>query len=204
MRTFVRNAVVALLLSAITAPLMAQDIHAISSGPQRAGFWWGLGLGAAQADVKCPACIDVDPETFPMGDLHLGLTMSPKLTLGLQFTGGQKTNGFLDSPDVDENVGDVNISAYFYPSAAGNLWLQGGIGGVLFRGKNGSNTDTYMGAGLVLGAGYDFRFGRNASITPSIRGVFGGKADVKNQDGAVDATDWQTSFIHAGVSVIWH
>jgi hypothetical protein len=204
MRPFVRNTVVALLLTAVAAPLAAQDIRPMSSGPQRAGFWWGIGLGSAQADVKCPGCIDVDPENFPMGDLHLGVTLSPKLTLGLQATGGQKTNGFLNDPNIDENVGDVNVSAYFYPSAAGNFFLQGGLAGVVFRGKNGSSTDTYTGAGLVLGAGYDFRFGRNASITPSIRGVFGGKADVKNQDGAVDATDWQTSFIHVGVSVIWH
>src|SRR5437868_4176869 len=94
MRTFVRDTVVALMLSAIAAPVMAQDIHAISGGPERAGFWWGLGLGAAQADIKCPTCSNVDPETIPMLDIHLGATLSPKWTLGLQVTGGQKDGAF--------------------------------------------------------------------------------------------------------------
>jgi hypothetical protein len=207
MRSFVRNTVVALLLSAIAAPLMAQDIHPMSSGPERAGFWWGFGLGGAQAKLQCPDCSgpDPDPESFPMGDIHIGMTASPKLTIGLQFSGGSKSDGFFQSPDVTETVGDANVSAYFYPSATGNLWLQGGLAGVVFEAKQGSAKNTIVAGGLTLGLGYDIRVGTNMSITPSIRGVFGAPADIKDQDGnVVSSSKVKVSFIHAGVSLIWH
>lgn len=204
MRTFIRSTLVALLLGAVTAPLMAQDIRAISSGPERAGFWWGLGLGLAQADVKCPSCPNVDPESFPMLDIHLGGTLSPRWTLGVQLTGGKKDGAFTNPSTVSSTVGDMNVSAYFYPSASGNLWLQGGVTGAVYEETAGSSKATAVGGGLTLGGGYDFRFGRNTSITPSLRGVFGGKTDVKDENAATLATDFQMNFIQLGVSVIWH
>jgi len=204
MRTLIRSTLVALLLGAVTAPLMAQDIRAISSGPSRAGFWWGLGLAAAQADAKCDGCPNFDPETFPMLDIRLGATLSPSVLLGLQITGGQKSEAFQTNAGTDVTVGDVNVSAYWYPMSSGNLWLQGGLAGVVWQAKNGSNTIHATSGGLTLGAGYDLRMGGNMSITPSLRGAWGGKGKLVDQDGNSADVNWQTNFLEAGVSIIWH
>jgi hypothetical protein len=209
MRTFVRNAAVALLLSAIAAPLMAQDIRPMSSGPQRDGFWWGVGLGAAQGTLDCDntACDNFDKYTFPMGDIHIGFTPSPSLALGLEFTGGQKSDGFLQLGSSEtETIGDVNVSAYFYPKASGNLFLQGGLSAVIWEAKVDPNWDRLVAGGLTLGAGYDFRFGRNTSFTPVLRGVFSASHALTDQDGndPASGTKFKLSFIQLGASIIWH
>lgn len=204
MRTFIRSTFVALLLGAVTVPLVAQDIRAISSGPERAGFWWGLGLGGGQADVKCDICPNVDPETFPMLHFTLGATLSPSLTLGVQFGGGQKSGAFGTLSSTDVAVGDANVSLYWYPMSTGNLWLQGGLAGVFYQEKDGSAKVSSVGGGLTLGAGYDFRMGRNMSITPSLRGAWGGKGKVTDQDGNTFDVNFQTNFVEAGVAILWH
>lgn len=203
MRALIRSTLV-VLLSAAAAPLGAQDIRAISSGPERAGFWWGIGFGAARADAKCEGCPDFDPETFPLLDIRLGATLSPSVTLGVQLTGGQKSEAFQTAAGTDVNVGDLNVSAYWYPKASGNLWLQGGLAGVVWQAKNGSATIHSVGGGLTLGAGYDFRMGRNTSITPSLRGAWGGKGKLVDQNGNSADVHWQTNFLEAGVAILWH
>lgn len=204
MRTAVRSILFLLLVGAAAAPLAAQDIRPLHSS-SRSGFWWGLGLGAARTKLECSGCTNPDPETFPMGDIHLGFTASPKLTFGFQFTGGSKKNGFYNSSDITETVGDANFSAYFYPQERGNLFLQGGLAGVAYQAKQGSNSVHLLGGGLTLGLGYDFRFGRNASFTPTVRGVWGGEADLKDQNGnLVGGPKIKTSFLQVGASVIWH
>ncbi len=204
MRLFVRSSLVALLVGAVAAPLAAQDIRAISSGPERSGFWWGLGLGGGRADVKCDICPDVDPETFPMLHVTLGATLSRSLTLGFQFGGGQKSGAFQSLSSTDVAVGDANVSLYWYPMSAGNLWLQGGLAGVFYQEKDGSTKVSSAGGGLTAGAGYDFRTGRNMSITPSLRGAWGGKGKVKDQNDNTFDVNFQTNFVEAGVAILWH
>lgn len=202
MRSLVRVTLLALLAATLTAPLAAQDIRQISHSP-RSGFWWGLGVGSTRAKIDCATCTS-DTDNFPTADLHLGATLSSKLTLGLQITGGQKDGAFSNSSDVTSNVGDVNVSVYLYPMRSGNLWLQGGVGGIVYREKLGSNYDQVVGGALVVGAGYDIMIGRHTSITPDVRGVFGSKADAKDQDGNTVATDIKLSNVNFGVSIIWH
>jgi hypothetical protein len=154
--------------------------------------------------VKCNACGTIDPETMGMLDLHLGATLSDHVTLGVQLAGGSKKGAFGNSSDVTVDVGDLNVSAYYYPKAEGNLWLQGGVTGVVYHASVSTIKRRAVGGGLTLGAGYDFRFGHKASITPSVRAALGGKSDVIKEDGSHLASEWQTSFLQAGVSVVWH
>ena len=208
MRNLVRATLFLLFAAAFAAPLSAQDIRPLG-GAARQGFWWGIGLGAAQGNLDCDnsACDSFKKYTFPMGDFHLGFTPSPKLALGFEFTGGQISNGFLQAgSDEKETIGDANFSAYFYPQAAGNFFLQGGVAAVVWQAKLNSNWDRLVTGGLTAGAGYDFRFGRNASITPVIRGVFSSSHALKDQDGNDPApgTKFKLSFIQGGVSILWH
>lgn len=203
MRNLVRATLLALIVGGTAAPLAAQDIRALHSS-SRSGFWWGLGLDGGRADIKCDACPNVDPETFPMLHVSLGGTLSQSLTLGVQFGGGQKSGAFTSPSSTDVAVGDANVSLYWYPMSTGNLWLQGGLTGVFFQAKDGSAKQSTIGGGLTAGAGYDLRMGRTMSITPSIRGAWGGKGKVKDQDGNTFDVNWQTNFVEAGVALIWH
>ncbi|HET7041643.1 MAG TPA: hypothetical protein VFI13_06480, partial [Gemmatimonadales bacterium] len=165
----------------------------------------GLGLGVASAKVSCTACGSVDRETFPMFDVRLGGTLSRSVTLGVQVAGGAKDGAFGDPSSVRHTVGDLNVSAYWYPKAEGDLWLQGGISGVVWQGKQGSTTLHSTAGGLTAGIGYDLRVGhRNLSISPSIRGTWGGEAKVIDQDGNKADLKWKTSFVMLNVAVLWH
>lgn len=203
MRTLVRAILLALLATAAAASLAAQDIRPLAS-TTRTGFWWGIGLGAARADVACNGCVNVDPETFPMLDIRLGGTLSRKVTLGVQVTGGSKKGAFGDPYNVTHNVGDMNVSAYYYPEADGDFWFQGGLAGVVWQGKSGGTTLHSTAGGITVGAGYDFRFGRNASVTPTLRAVFGGKGNIVDQNGNSANAEFQTTYLELGVSVLWH
>ena len=60
MQLLVRTSLVALLVGAVAAPLVAQDIRPLSTGPERTGFWWGFGVGGGSAKLDCTGCGDSD------------------------------------------------------------------------------------------------------------------------------------------------
>lgn len=204
MRTFVRSLLFLFLIGAATAPLGAQDIKPLHSA-LRSGFWWGLGLGAARAKLTCSGCTNPDPEDFPMVDFRAGFTPSERVTIGFQLAGGSKKNAFYQSSNITESVGDFNVSAYVYPSETSNFFMQGGLSGVVYEAQQGSNNVHLAGGGLTVGIGYDIRYGRNGSLTPTIRGVFGGEADLRDQNGnMVGGPRIKTTFIQLGLDMLWH
>lgn len=201
MRSLTALAVLALL--GLGGPLAAQEIRPLDR-PTRAGFWWGIGFGAANAKVSCDGCPTVDPELFPMIDVRLGGTVNRNVTVGGQIAGGQKSGAFGDPGSVDHTVGDVNFSAYIYPRAAGDLWFQAGLGAVVWQGDDGTLRLHSTAAGVTLGAGYDFPVGTRASVTPSLRGAFGGKGKLVDDDGNSANVHWTTWFVELGLAVLWH
>jgi hypothetical protein len=203
MRTFVRRTLAVLLLGLVALPLAAQDIQPAAGASARDGFWWGLGLGVASATGDCDGCPgSLETGTFPMLDLHLGTALSPKFALGLQLTGGMASDAIFASPDADETIGDLNVSAYFFPMTDGNLWLQGGIGALVYKVESAGSEFNFTGAALTLGAGYDIPVGK-MFITPSLRFVGTGEGDIKDEDDNVQSDSWKNSFVHFGVAINW-
>jgi hypothetical protein len=193
MHLFTRSALVALALGALGSPVAAQDITPANDGPARKGFYIGLGLAGAQVDADCEGCADADPATFFGTHIKLGGTLSPKFRLGADLFGVQTSEGlFVDlaggGGDVTEGAGHAMLALTFYPSATGNLWIQGGIGGVAYF------------------ADADLRLGRNGSITPYVSwtGSSGGKLYDENGDEVSGAGDWETAFFAIGVDYIFH
>lgn len=211
MRNLVRVTLVALLAATLTAPLAAQDIRRISDGPSRKGFWLGLGVAGGQYDNECDLCNNADPASGFGGHVRLGATLSPKFRLGADLFGISTSNGqFTDlgggPGDITETTGDLTLSGWFYPSAQGNFWLQLGLGGVVYQADvKGDQKYTAMSGGGVLGLGYDFRVGRNGSLTPYVRwaGSSGGKLKDENGDG-VGPEQWKTKYIAVGVDYVFH
>lgn len=198
-----RIALSALLAVAAAAPLAAQEIKPLPSSG-RAGFWWGLGLGAALTDVTCDGCPSLDPESFPMFDVRLGGTLSRSTTFGIQVAGGRRSGVFGDPPSVDHTVGDVNASVYYYPRGGRSFWLQGGLSALVWQGSDGSLTLHSTAGGVTLGVGYDVPIGPGRSIAPFLRAAVGGKADVVDEDGNRADLKWRTEFLELGAAIVWH
>jgi hypothetical protein len=212
MKLFVRTALVALATGLVALPLAAQQITPASDGPARHGFYIGLGLAGAQVQAECAGCGSADPASFFGTHIKLGGTLSPKFRLGADIFGVQSTKGFFSdlygsTGDITEGAGHAMLALTFYPSASGNLWLQGGIGGVAYY-ANVDNDQMYVarGSGVMLGLGYDLRVGKNGSITPylNLTASNGGKLYDANEDYIGGYDEWKTSYVAFGVDYIFH
>ena len=143
-------------LVAVAASL-AVATAASAQAPIRQGFWFsgGLGMGSLGSNGSSSR------ETGLSGDISLGGTLSPRWLLGVGSSGWSKSQqgGRLTVATLDARV-------RFYPSATGGFFLTGGVGAASIRASYGGISATDNGAGGVFGLGYDYRIGRNTSITP--------------------------------------
>ena len=203
MLRLIRTTLMMVLVATPVSPLSAQEIHPLHPSG-RAGFWWGLGFGAALTDVTCDGCPSLDPEIFPMLDIRLGGTLGRSATFGVQVAGGRRSGVFGDPPSVDHTVGDVNASVYYYPRGGRSFWLQGGLSALVWQGSDGSLTLHSTAGGVTLGVGYDVPIGPGRSITPFLRTAVGGKADVVDEDGNRADLKWRTEFLELGAAIVWH
>ena len=95
------------------------------------------------------------------GTIGLGGTLSQKVLLGITSNGWTKNES-----GVTLTVGTVTGMIRFYPSAAGRFFLIGGLGlGSIRVDIDGFGSATEVGAGALLGLGYDIRVGDNTSMT---------------------------------------
>lgn len=150
-------------LSALTAlALGATALTAHAQNPQtRDGFWFNLGLGYGSATCS-DAC---SSEGGFSGNLALGGTLNQKVLLG----GG--TTGWTKSEDgATLTLGTVLALIRFYPSATGGFFLNGGLGYGSTRASYSGFSDSESGFAMLLGLGYDFRVGKNFSLTPFLNG----------------------------------
>ncbi|HEX2693073.1 MAG TPA: outer membrane beta-barrel protein [Gemmatimonadaceae bacterium] len=145
------------------AATTAQAQHAQT----REGFWFSGGLGMGSLGTQD----GTSRENGMSGDISLGGTLSPHWLLGVGSSGWSKSEqgGRLTVATLDARV-------RFYPSATGGFFLTGGIGGASIRASVGGFSATDNGAGAIFGLGYDYRVGRNTSITPYWNG-FAMKSD---------------------------
>lgn len=172
--------ILGLTLLASSRPAEAQD-----SGPrERQGFWIGFGLGPGS--LSCDDCSG--SETSYSGNFRLGGTISRKVLLGFESNAWYK-----EQSGVSLTMANASAVVIFYPSATGGFHLKGGLGvsrlEVEISGLGGGGE---TGAGALLGIGYDFRAGRNFSLTPFLNGLGG------NFDGG-SANFWQV-----GLGLSWH
>lgn len=137
----------------------AANANAEQARPSREGFWFHGGVG--YGSVGCDSCLGVRDGGLS-GGLTFGATISPRLLLGAGTSGFTRTYGFGDRL----TVGTVDARVRFYPSMRSGLFLTGGVG----LGHVSFNGDTEVGAGAVLGIGWDIRVGRNVSLTPFYNG----------------------------------
>ncbi|HLS48199.1 MAG TPA: outer membrane beta-barrel protein [Gemmatimonadales bacterium] len=176
MRSALMSAALFLMVSA--APAMAQHDQV------REGFWFSGGLG--YGSLGCENC--GGREGGLSGGLTFGGTLSPKLLLAVGTTGWTRSE-----QGATLTVGTLDARLRFYPSEAGAFFLTGGLGlGTVHASIDGFGSDSETGVGAVLGLGYDFRVGRNLSLTPFWNGF------------AVSSTNTDANVGQLGLSITVH
>lgn len=132
-------------------------------GQARDGFWFNLGLG--YGSLGCQDC--ETREGGVSGGIALGGTLSDKWLLGVATTGWTK-----EEDGVQLTAGTLTATARFYPSATGGFFLLGGLGiGTIDVAIEGFGSESEIGAGALLGLGYDIRVAPNVSLTPFWNGI---------------------------------
>lgn len=176
MPTFVRSLLVTLLIGALATPATAQEIRRISNGPERHGFFLGLGGGAGSARIECDLCSD-ETKQGGAGWFTIGGTVSRKLRLAGDFNGWTQ-----DDNGTRTSLGTGTFAALFYPWSEGNFFVKAGVGySHTIINDNDAGLEAHgQGFGGAFGIGYDLRVGQGLSFTPQVT-VFGGNTgDVKD------------------------
>jgi len=150
--------------------LLASSAGAAQYPQTRQGFWIGLGGGWGDAVLSCsPNCTFTQAAKggAATGWLKLGGTLRRDVLLGVELNAWVK-----NVSGSTESVGNASAAVYYYLVPDGGLFVKGGVGYATFRPSSGSTTSG-SGFGLVAGAGYDVRIGRNVSLTPVGNFFFG-------------------------------
>jgi len=212
MHSFVRSALVALALGAVALPATAQDVAPTNDGPPRQGFFIGLGLAMASVSADCAECGDADAASMFGSHIKLGGTLSKSVRLGADLFGVYSEDGIFGdlagtAEDATENAGHAMVAVTVYPSAAGNFWFQAGLGSVVYL-ADVEDDQQYTGRGFggMLGVGYDFRVGRNGSLSPYVSLVSSTNGKLYDEDGdeISGADEWQTAYLAIGVDYVFH
>ena len=153
MRRMSAGLVTGLLLSALAIrPGGAQQLA------YHQGFWVGAGLASALTDVSCNVCV-ADSKSVPSGYLRAGLTLSPRLLLGLVLLGTDNSED-----GVNERMLGISGVGYLYPTGGG-LFLKGGLGILKFRADDDINELTSTLLSIQLGAGYELPVTHRLSLS---------------------------------------
>lgn len=180
-----------LLLSLGAASALAQH-------PQtREGFWINFGFGYGSAHESCDGCQDTTVAGVT-GFVRLGGTLRDNLLLG-----GEIDAWTHDYSPGNETLGSMTAALYYYPRPAGGLFLKGGLGFSNYDFAYSGNSVTGIGGGIVLGAGYDIRVGRNTSLTPTADFWMGSVGDLKSS-GTLVNTGWKQRVISLGLGITFH
>ena len=191
-----RSLVIVLALALTGTALNAQDPTRLNT---RQGVWFGLGLGGGSAGADCNLCGN-DRTTGLTGYGRIGGTVSPSILLGAEAAGW-----FHSENGVDESIGFLTAILMWYPSRRGAAHLNIGVGVMGYSADDGTNKVTANAPGGTVGFGYDFRVGRNFSLTPFFN-VYGSSSVSARLNGvALPLGDKiKVNLLQLGLGFTWH
>ncbi len=187
-----------LLLLAASVTIGATPALAQMAEPQaRQGFGISFGLGTGSAGVDCSGCSS-DRTSGLSGYLRLGGHLRPDLFLGAE------SNGWVHSESgVDETVGFYSAVVQWYPNVATGFYVKGGLGLATYLATDGVDDITGSAIGLTAGLGYDFRVGRNLSLTPYLNYLRSGKGELEVND-ISSGFNVSSNILQVGLGLTWH
>ncbi|WP_396202676.1 hypothetical protein [Gemmatimonas sp.] len=181
---FIGSRVALLAVAAFSlAMATATTVEAQGKAQTRKGFWITGGLGGGS--LGCDDC--EGRESGATAQIALGGTLTPRFQLGATSNAWSKS---VDGVTISQS--GLMALAKFYPSATGGFFLQGGLGVGRFEVGDDSLTEGITGTSAILGIGYDWRVGKNFSVTPFFNGI-GGSFD-----------EGSANFNQLGISLTWH
>jgi hypothetical protein len=186
------------------ASLASSSVASAASHPQeRHGFWIGLGGGVGSAKATCDDCGSSNRETGVAGYLKLGGTINEGVLLGVESNIWSKTQ-----EGVTVNFYNAAATLTFYPQPTSGFFVKGGVGLSFLdtQIRDGTTTvtvDLGDGLGVILGAGYDVRVGKNISITPAVNFWYGKPGDV-TFGGETIFRNWRQNVVDFTVGVTFH
>ena len=167
----------------------------------RQGFWIGFGGGYGSANASCDECEGGDREGSYSGHFKLGGTLNPRVLLGVEGNGWMK-----EQDDVTLTLGSFTGTVTFYPQASGGFFLKGGVGlsyvDTDFQAGSLSVNISKTGWGVLAGAGYDIRVGRNISITPCVNYHYGAPGDLSFEGDTL--TNWTQNVVSFEIGITFH
>jgi hypothetical protein len=190
-------------LSVVVCLAFASVASAASHPQERHGFWIGFGFGVGSANVTCDDCGSGNRETAAAGYLKLGGTLNDHLLLGGEVNVWSKKQ---EGMTLTLSSGAVTLT--LYPQPASGFFIKGGVGlsmvDTQFREGSATVTiDPGYGLGVIVGAGYDVRVGKNVSITPAVNFWYGKPGNVPH-DGDPLFTNWKQNVVDFTVGVTFH
>lgn len=182
----------------VIAGLMAASSLQAQGRPQtREGFTISFGLGGGSGVLSCDDCTpDPDREGGGAAYLRIGGAIRPNLILA-----GQSSGWVMEQDNGDLIVGTTNFVAQWYPVTSSGFYLLGGLGlgqvGLTSTFGQTTVTTSDTGLGIEIGTGYDWRVGKNFSLTPFVSFFGTGGVEIANEkrDGNV---------LSLGLGFTWH
>ena len=153
-------ALVASLAASSTAS--AQMVNSMPTVAGHSGFSATIGLGAASAGLHCSDydCADLERATGPAANVTLAYAVTPRLRLGVDFTGWSEDMGW-----AKKTVQAYSAVAQLYPSLSRGAWLRLGAGHAKLSVQE-IGAFEQAGAAFTLATGYDFRLRDRIAVAP--------------------------------------
>ena len=189
-----------LAIFTLAVGLLIPACETFAQRPQtREGVNISFGFGGGSAGIDCAGC-QASRQSGTLFYFNVGGTINRHLTLGGEL------NGFgYSSRNEDDTIGSLMAVAHFYPAPAIGFFLIGGAGLTSMSLDN--HVDqvnvTSTSGGVLIGAGYDVRLGRNFSLTPNVSFVqgFAGKARVNDVSTSETV---KPNYGQIGLGFTWH
>lgn len=161
---------------------------------ERRGGWGMFAIGAGTAGVDCGFCGE-ERSWGPSGTVAFGGTPSRRLLVGGGASGFAKTSG-----DADTYLGWAYGLVRAYPSATLGAFVSGGAGLGYGRGTGGVDEFDALGAGFLVGVGWDFGLGPSLGIT-AIANFLLTAGGYLNQNGVQTSGSFNPTLFQFGLGV---
>jgi hypothetical protein len=187
--------------------LVSSQLFAQQKPQTREGFTISFGLGGGSAGFDCNGC-DSERETGSAGYLRMGGTVRPNLIIG------GESNGFYKTKTEGGVDGTFQLSyltgfAQWYPQPVTGFFVKGGLGFGLVsveaidQATSTSATLESSSVALSLGAGFDWRLGKNFSLSPYANFIGMAKGDAKINGSSIGEKLGANVF-QIGLGFTWH
>ena len=179
------------LLFAAACLALALPEDALAQGGARSGFWIEGGAGTGTVRSACSACPTVTVAHGTANHLRLGLTLAPRVLLGLEFFAQRSSELELaaGTTPVDAEHGSIAPVVIGYVGRSG-FFLKGGIGLSLgtytVQSTAGPLTTERLGSAISFGVGYDIRITSRFALTVNLGTYTTAVGDVRLDGMVVD------------------